>query len=339
MNGSYNQTSVFYHNPHYIFERLEAYILPVVIGIGTLSNGFTFGIFCREKQKRSSVSIYVCAYCVGNIAALYFKFGMHFLTVISDFPELANSNSVVCSILQFIDKIVSYCSIWFVVGMTIDRYIAICHPSSATTMCTPFMAKVATSIIVIGLIVTYVHAMWIYDLDDMGVCNILTPLNELMTVHLHMWNILSATASAYLPLLILLVLNILLTFGLCFQHGSSSTSRQDSISTEFSKAVVGISFTSFALLFPMTIHNIVALSGTVYTVNTLYTFEYMHRVKFVDVLFIFLLLSRSFRQEVCNAFKQLYERRKQNVELNRMSNKALLTSDTTTTTNEEDTLI
>lgn len=343
MNESYNGSTLFYgyHDYYDRFEKLEVYILPVVIVMGTLSNGLTLGIFCREKQKRLSVSVHICAYCAGNIAALYFKFGLHFLTVISDFPDLANLNSVGCSLFQFIDKMVSFCAIWFVVGMTIDRYIAICHPSCATTMCTPFMAKVATGIIFIGLIVTSVHAMWIYNLNEDGKCGfpMASSLNDLTTIHLHMWNILSATASVYLPLIILLVLNILLTLGLCFHHGSSSTSRQDNISTEFSKAVAGISFTSFALLVPMTIQNILLVSGIPIPMNTLYTFEYITRVKYFDVILIFLLFSRSFRKEISNAFRQLYIRRKQSVELNRMSNKALLTSETATTTNEEDTLI
>jgi hypothetical protein len=96
-------------------------------------------------------------------------------------------------------------------------------------------------------------------------------------LHLQIWILQSAIAYAYLPLLILLVLNILLIFGLCFQHSSSSTSAQDNVSTEYTNTVVAISVTHFTLLLPSTIVNIVFVSGAEVTLShqTGLTFDYM----------------------------------------------------------------
>ncbi|VDI54797.1 Hypothetical predicted protein [Mytilus galloprovincialis] len=326
-------------------EAQEKYILPLFLLVGTFSNVSTLVIFCRGKQTRISVSIYVSAYCIGNLTTLFFLYGMHLLTTVSAFPELSNLNSSVCSILAFIHKMVQYSSVWFVVGMTIDRYIAVCHPSSALTMCTVFMAKVAVGIILIGLVVTSVHAMWVYDINHKtGICDMFTPENNLQIVHLKIWNILSAAAYVYLPLIILLILNTLLTCGLCFQHSSSSTSTQDNGSTEYTNAVVAISMLYFALVLPVTLHNIVMISSglqmTTDMYNTLVIFDHMQRINLVNVFFVCLLFSRSFRQELHNIYRLIREKRKQTVEMSRLSNKALITNETTTTTvNEEDTLI
>ena len=355
INGTWNGTEGEFNHAYYggclpqqdNVDLAETYILPSMIAVGAIGNVFTLILFCRGKQKRLSVSVYMSAYCIGNLSNLFFIYGMHLITVAGGLPELSNLSSWGCSLSMFATQIIQYCSVWFVVGMTIDRYIAACHPSSAVSMCTVFMAKVAIGIILIGLVVVSVHAMWIYDLDKCGVCRLNNDVENLNMkeenhLHLQIWILQSAIAYAYLPLLILLVLNILLIFGLCFQHSSSSTSAQDNVSTEYTNTVVAISVTHFTLLLPSTIVNIVFVSGAEVTLShqTGLTFDYMQRINLINTFLICVIFSRSFRQEIRNVCRQLRERKKHTVEMNRLSNKSLIPHDGgNTTANEEDTLI
>ena len=118
-----------------------------------------------------SVFFFLQIYAVTNTLVLYVGCGVDWFSHITETTYIANFSDWLCRVWQFIYNVIIYAAGWIVVSMSIDRFIIVWHPRQAPYMCTVFMAKLVTIIILIGLVVVSIHAMWTYELTSHG-CNI-----------------------------------------------------------------------------------------------------------------------------------------------------------------------
>jgi hypothetical protein len=190
---------------------MQTYIPPILIAIGTVGNVLIILATRRKHVCNLSICFYLCMYAVSNLLLLYLTSAIEWISVISGTRYIADITDWGCRLWQFILRLVSYFGIWLVVAMSIDQYIAVWHPYRAVYMCTVFMAKFAIVIIIVGLVVISVHAMWIYQLMQNG-CYILHNQGDLNAV---LWPWLSGSLYSFVPLSLLFIFDVLLLAGLC----------------------------------------------------------------------------------------------------------------------------
>lgn len=286
----------------------DVYLYPAIIIIGSFSNILTLIVFIKGKQQNLSVSYYLGVFSVTNLLHLFFNVGLHWLTMVSTGKSIETSSDFICAIWSFLYRIITFSGVWILLAVTVDRYIAVCHPHHAATICSVFMAKVAIIVIYIGLIVVSVHAMWTYHiLDNNGTkpikgdeCNY-EPDN-----HVEIWIQYSATCYIYIPSILLLFFDILLICGICINGRRSTVSRQECVATDFKYTVLALSNLFLLLSGPATIVNIkdhLAIVNNSEVMNVVRNVVNQLILGIpISPIFVCVIFSRTFRQDMYYVF-------------------------------------
>lgn len=236
-----------------VFHMIHLYVPPVLIFIGTFGNVLVLLTLRQRNLNRLSVCVYFAAYAIGNLLMLYLTIGTEWMSHILEKPSITSLADWICRLWQFLEKVITFAGIWFVVAMTIDRHISIWHPEKADAMCTKFMAKFAVISIIVGLVVISIHAMWIYELMPTG-CYMLYMPNDL---HVLIWPWLSASCYSFIPMTLLFLFDIILLLGICLKHPLKQRQNHDNTPVDITYLTLALSMLFFLLSAPATVINIV----------------------------------------------------------------------------------
>lgn len=282
----------------------DVYLLPAIIIIGSLSNILTLIVFKKGKQQNLSVSYYLGVFSVTNLVHLFFNFGLHWLTMVSTGRSIETTSNLICPIWSFLYRIITFSGIWIVLAVTVDRYIAVCHPHHANTICSLFMAKVVIIVIYIGLIVISVHAMWTYHIIETNVTETIKDekCNYKPDNHVEIWMWYSGTCYIYIPSILLVFFDILLICGICINGRRSTVSRQESVATDLKYTILALSNLYLLLSGPATIVN---TNDHLIVNNSEVVRHVVDRLVLgipISPIFVCVIFSRTFRQDMYYVF-------------------------------------
>ncbi|XP_043650804.1 galanin-like G-protein coupled receptor npr-9 isoform X1 [Drosophila teissieri] len=122
----------------FIGDFVHQYYIPVVCCTGSIGNILSVFVFFRTKLRKLSSSFYLAALAVSDtcfLAGLFAQW-LNFLNV-----DIYNRNYF-CQFFTFSSYLASFCSVWFVVAFTVERFIAVIYPLKRQTMCTVRRAKI-----------------------------------------------------------------------------------------------------------------------------------------------------------------------------------------------------
>ncbi|XP_005089826.1 uncharacterized protein LOC101845814 [Aplysia californica] len=217
-NSSYADYPPFYeqlidHSAFKMRDELFRYASPVVIVLGNISNLMALFVLQRKKLRRSSVCFYLSAYAVANLCVLDFLLAVAWVCFVFQKPYVTFLADWTCRLWMFLTNVMTFSGIWFVVVMNIDRLIYLTSKTKAKSYCTAFAAKTIVIFVVIGLVVVSIHAMWTYALQPQG-CFVSYQQQDLHTI---IWPWWSAAVYSYIPLSLLLILNIAQAIAICLR--------------------------------------------------------------------------------------------------------------------------
>ncbi|CAG5133873.1 unnamed protein product [Candidula unifasciata] len=178
-------------------------MLPAIIFPGLTLNAISCFVFTSRELKNFSSSIYIFALLVSDTGVLI---GFVFFTYVF-----------------------SFLSVWYVVCITVENFITVCHPSQFMIMCTKRRAVlVVTCILMISLalyIVTAVAAEVTpsFLTGDVGKCGL---RNELLPV-MHVMTYIDSVLTLLVPLIAISVM--LITIILSIIHKSKWKKRLSSL--------------------------------------------------------------------------------------------------------------
>lgn len=283
------------------------YILPIFVIVGTIGNVLTLAVYSRETLRMFSVTLYLVAYSVENTLVLFLVYGGSWVSMVTPYPEVENLSDWGCRVWQYVHRMLMHYNIWILVAVTLDRYIYVCHRHRANNFCTKFISKAALILIGIGVTVVSIHAMWTYELRD-GHC-----LPVMQSLHYVIWNWFSASCLTFVPLLLLILLDILLVVGLCTQSKQVPVCRKDEICSDLTITVLGLSLIYLTFALPATIVNIVYY---ILPRSSFADASFMHGLKWATYITNFMscvnqcllfvicvLFSASFRKELKNLLR------------------------------------
>ena len=228
---------------------VKTFTPPLLIIFGSIGNILAFIVLSRKMLQQWSVCLYLAVYAIINTIVLYIGCGLDWVSYITDSTHVANKADWVCRLWKFFFNVISYSTGWIVVAMTMDRFVMMWYPRKAQQLCTVFMAKLSIVIIMIGLIVLSIHAMWTFALTPHG-CIIEADAHMFQTT---VWPIGSAIFYSYFPIVLLFTLDIFLILGTC-----NHASRGDNNPTQLRLTQVAliVSLTYLLLSLPTIILNI-----------------------------------------------------------------------------------
>ncbi|XP_049314653.1 cysteinyl leukotriene receptor 1 [Bactrocera dorsalis] len=113
------------------------YYVPALVIAGTIGNILSVFVFSTTKLRKLSSSIYLAALAISDTCFLWGLAvqWMNFLDV-----DVYNRDFF-CQFFTFLSNWACFCSAWFVVAFTVERFIAVAFPLKRQTMCTVHRAK------------------------------------------------------------------------------------------------------------------------------------------------------------------------------------------------------
>ena len=145
-----------YYRLRVISEIMDMFFVPTLVGFGICGNTLSFIAFTFSSLRCLSSSVYLAALSLADTGFLLCVFA----SWSSNIGVTIYHQPGWCQIFVYCTYIFSFLSVWYVVGFTVERYIAVCFPFRRANMCTVQRAR----LVVIGLaglaIMIYTFAIW-----------------------------------------------------------------------------------------------------------------------------------------------------------------------------------
>jgi hypothetical protein len=239
------------------FEKVfEIYIVPVLVVFGTIGNLLILLTVRQRNMSNWSICFYLAAYAVVNIIILVPMSGLEWLCKVTGTKYVTELTDWTCKLWQFVMGVSIYSGIWFMYAMLVDQYIVIWLPHKAQSMCTIFMAKFATVIIVIGLIVVSIHAIWTYELFSNG-CFVSPAQNDILTI---VWPWVSLSCYCIIPLLLIIIFIVLVIYGSFTKNTWKKSSSNYQVPIDITFMTVALSIFYVLFVGPATVLNIMEIN-------------------------------------------------------------------------------
>ncbi|XP_062619731.1 probable G-protein coupled receptor 139 [Saccostrea cucullata] len=133
--------------------------IPIIVFVGVFGNFVSMSVFASNYLRRSSSSTFLVALALTDNVFLICLF----FTWLDGSVDNILTSVRICQVISYLTYVSSFLSVWFVVGFTSERYIAICHPLRSKLFCTHVRERIAVLIFIIFSVVLYNFASWTTD--------------------------------------------------------------------------------------------------------------------------------------------------------------------------------
>ena len=309
---------------------MTTWLSPILIILGSIGNILTVLVMRRTPFCHFSISFYISAYAITSLITLYLFLGSEWIAFMAKVKTIDNQTDWLCRLWQFISRAITYSSIWFVVAMTIDRYIIIWQSKHVPSMCTLFMAKFVAVIIMVGLVVVSIHAMWLHEL--MGQCYFF----HTEDLHAVIWPWMSASFYSFIPLTLIFIFDVSILTGLLLKRPTKSR-HQEQLPMVLTYTTLSLSMVYFVFVITPTIINVVDRTYPptwlkdrqfmIQLAKARIIGHYMAWVNTITIFFVCILFSRTFRHELLDMLKPIWfkQHRRRIYELHTGSNSSATT--------------
>lgn len=143
---------------------ISTYVPPILLFIGTFGNIFSF-VILRKSMMRVSTYFYLAILALADLMVLCLGLLRLWVGDITG-VDIRNQNNWICKFTIFIGYTTSDFSVWLIVAVTVERYIAVCHPLKASILCSVQRARAITLSIFLILLATNSHFLWTVHVSD-----------------------------------------------------------------------------------------------------------------------------------------------------------------------------
>ena len=200
--------------------KIEIIALPFFIVIGTICNVLTFMVMRRKKMRHQSTYFYMAILAVLDQLVLIFGCLNYWMYVTFNINLLAYSH-VLCKSVSFLYYSMLHMSVWMVVVMTIERFIAVALPLQASRLCTVRRAKKVTLMLLFTIGCINLHFVFTHKVSVMLLpgkedkyeyeC---APIDVYQDFLAQVWPWIDACFYSFIPMLLLVIFNLLIIHNL-----------------------------------------------------------------------------------------------------------------------------
>ena len=213
-----NLDRYIYYQQHLV---LMTYIPPILLVLGTFGNVLSFIILTRRPMRRVSTYLYLAVLSVMDTLVLQVGLLRIWIGILTgvDAKDLA---TWVCKSVTVLLYTVSDYSVWLILAVTVERYIAVCHPLKAHSLCDT--SKAAKVIFSIGIVILAINFHFFFTVDiktvkdktrshnlesnsSAGVGRMSCEATDGFEPLLEYWQWVDAFIYSFLPFVVLVVLN------------------------------------------------------------------------------------------------------------------------------------
>ena len=181
------------------------YVPPILVILGTFGNIFSFIILKRKPMLKFSTYFYLMVLAVADTLVLYVGLLRLWIGQLTG-QDLIDRNDWLCKITSVLSFTVSDYSVWLIIAVTVERYIAVCHPLKANSFCNKPRAKRVICGLLAFFFILNMHFFWTVKIvtiphkgEEINRCDSGAVEN--------VWPWVDAMIYSFLPFLIIIILN------------------------------------------------------------------------------------------------------------------------------------
>nr|XP_012224279.1 PREDICTED: putative G-protein coupled receptor F59B2.13 [Linepithema humile] len=189
--------------------KIEQYYIPIFMCLSLLGNSLSICVFFRSKLRYFSSSIYLSALAVSDTGVL--------VTIIIS-ESSANKVFRIC-----IQNFFAFISVWLVVAVTVERYVAIKWPLLRRSLCTITHAKIVVIILTgIAVFFTIPWFEFFFSIDihtqDNNTKSEISDTEDKNNIKSLILRIMDMIIMFALPLIMILIFNTLIVWNIYKQN-------------------------------------------------------------------------------------------------------------------------
>ena len=115
-----------------LHKQLQLYVPPVLLLLGSVGNVLSLVILTRPAMRKYSAYVYLAVLAAADTLVLYVGLMRLWLGQLTG-HDLLDASDWTCRLVTVVAYTVSDYSGWLIIAVTLERYVAVCHPL-ATSM-------------------------------------------------------------------------------------------------------------------------------------------------------------------------------------------------------------
>ena len=194
---------------------VEFHVFPFIFMVGTMCNILTFIVMRRKRMRHQSTYFYMAVLAIADELVLIngcLNFWMYLYTS----KMLVIMSAILCKVVCVAFYATLHFSVWMVVIMTIERFIAVTYPLQASSWCTVKRAKMATILLALIIFGINFHFIFTHTLisrrDEPAGCQSTSETFDFFIDKIWPW--IDASVYSFVPLFLLIIFNILIVHNL-----------------------------------------------------------------------------------------------------------------------------
>ena len=203
------EKSLMSYDEYVVHKHILLIFPPILLTVGSIGNIFSFIILLKNIRKTSTYS-YLCALALVDLLVLYV--GLLRIWIGQFTSDFVDINNVLCKIGIFLGYVCSDVSVWLIVAVTVERFIAVMFPLKAPRVCNTRNARITILCIIVLFISVNSHFLWSVQLHHYSFNNITISKCHAKPLSAHLveevWPWVDAAIYSFVPFLIIIILNI-----------------------------------------------------------------------------------------------------------------------------------
>ncbi|CAH1775635.1 unnamed protein product [Owenia fusiformis] len=238
-SGTDNETA----KPHYNFFVQSQFItalicLPIICTFGIIGNILSL-VVLQQKKMSSSTNTFLSAMAIADSIKLI-NDEIYFVVILMQRynPEMSQTGFVhIYPYSHFVFNCAMLITSWITVSVAVERYISVCHPHRAKSMCTIPRARLVSSCVALGMSIIALPSAFKYhtvvskplDNTSEGVVNMTIELTsfgkDVYAMNIYTW--IQTLLRSIIPLFVLVFINasIIRSLGRSKIQGAASAAR------------------------------------------------------------------------------------------------------------------
>lgn len=196
-----------------IHMAISLYIPPVLLIMGTFGNIFSLLILRNKTMTRQSTNVFLSALALADSIVLFVGLLRRWIGDIAGI-DVQSETDWLCKTVSMLTYSSSQFSVWLIIAVTIERYIAVSQPLHASRFCNLTRAKRVIALLASIFTVLNLHFIWTVTLTKhtqgsgiVSYCEAAKPFYVLVT---KAWPWIDAALYALIPFLLIIVFNTLI---------------------------------------------------------------------------------------------------------------------------------
>lgn len=142
-----------------VYKKIVVIVPPILIFLGTFGNLFSLVILLQSSMRRVSSYVYLAVLAVADTLVLFTGLLRQWIGDITG-TDIRRKYDWSCKTISALGYIFSDYSVWLIIAVTVERYLAVCHPLKAQRMCSPRRAvKISVGIFALLFLIN-THFFW-----------------------------------------------------------------------------------------------------------------------------------------------------------------------------------